>query len=331
MADSIPLKVEPTQTSDREVPSSPESTTPSVTSLLPLWRQLSASAMEAEEKRNAHQLLAGQLFARHEAPLRTRMPRTGEERESSPSESAGTADVDGPVERRNREVAGTAPGGSPPLAREGDGPCEPVPPAPSQVDAVVIDDNPVLEASVSPVPSEEAQPKRGESPSAEAEASVSAGVAEGAATVKLAVQRLGHPHLNANELSAAAAALAAAQSASMETGDMDVDDADTDGKSKRSRGNRLRNELQDSAGFGHQWRTSHGDGEAAARALGLSMLSKSAVRGVTRRASRVAGEACVAAEIAASTGATDSNHRDGALPRACRAVRLASLALHPPC
>lgn len=80
---------------------------------------------------------------------------------------------------------------------------------------------------------------------------------------------------------------------------------------KKPRGKRLRNELADSSGFSVQWRQPTGfvnadekaasvDAGSAARALGLSMLQRSDVRGVTRRASRVAGEACVAAELNSS-------------------------------
>ena len=95
-------------------------------------------------------------------------------------------------------------------------------------------------------------------------------------------------------------------------------DEQRDAKAPRPpRGKRLRNELMDSSGFACQWRqicrdASDGPAGSAARALGLSMLAQSSVRGVTRRASRVAGEACVAAElqsnpIAASLAASNPN------------------------
>ena len=81
-------------------------------------------------------------------------------------------------------------------------------------------------------------------------------------------------------------------------------------KGLKKRGKRLRNELADSVGFASadfrsvvEKGTGACDAGAAARALGLSMLQQSEVRGVTRRASRVAGEAVVAAELKMSGGA----------------------------
>ena len=109
--------------------------------------------------------------------------------------------------------------------------------------------------------------------------------------------------------SAPALAPPAALSGKAETGKAETE---TEGRAEKRarppRGKRLRNELMDSSGFAVQWRqicrdSSDGPAGSAARALGLSMLAQSSVRGVTRRASQRAGEACVVAELQANPGA----------------------------